>query len=87
MRRTKGQDVTINAKSRNAFFFLAVEIPPRVENMGIVSPDFRDTEGRRNIAVNTENGTRRQLKVTCRLYAQTDAMTLWPLLTGISEMS
>ena len=59
-KRTECQDITINTNSGNAFFFLAVEVPPRVENVGIVSPDFRDT----NIAVNAEqrdggNGTSR----------------------------
>ena len=42
---TEGQGVTINADSGNALFPLAVEIPPWVENMGIVSPNFRDTRG------------------------------------------
>ena len=45
-RRTEGQDVTIGTHSDNALFLLAVEISPWVEDVSIVSPDFRDTIGR-----------------------------------------
>ena len=55
--------------------------------MGILSPDFQDTSERPDAEVNTENGTRGQQSATYRLYAQMDAMTLCPLLTGISEMN
>lgn len=74
--RTERQNVTVNADSGNAFFLLPVQVPPRVENVGIVSPYFRNTRGRGNIAVNTGRDTHEQQKMAYRLYAQTEAMTL-----------
>ena len=62
--RTEGQDVPINADSGDAFFLLAVQIPPRVEDMGIISPDFRDTRKRPGVRVSTK-AARRNLPIVC----------------------
>lgn len=43
LKHTKGQNVPINANRRGSLWFLAVNVPPRVKNVGVVSPDFRNT--------------------------------------------
>ena len=71
-KRTECQDIAINTNSGNAFFLLAVEVPPRVENVGIISPDLRNA----NVAINAEKRDGGNDESTHRLYAQTEAMTL-----------
>ena len=47
-KRTEGQNVTVNTHGGDSLLLLVVEVPPRVENVGIISPDFRDAGGMKN---------------------------------------
>jgi hypothetical protein len=72
--RTECQDVPINTDNGNAFFLLAVQIPPRVEDVGILPPDFRDARERPGMRASTE-AAKRDLPIVCT-NGRDDALSL-----------
>lgn len=71
---TEGQDIPINTDSGNALFLLTVQIPPRVEDMRVLSPDFRDTRERPGVRINTE-AAKRDIPIICT-NGRDDALSL-----------